>query len=72
MITTKNMVAPKKDPAPDKYWADKLPTIAVFVGNNLAGSVKYRPALSMTSRDEARAEFKPGDTLIEATSGTSG
>jgi len=41
-------------------------------GNNPAGSVKDRPALSMISHAEARAEIKPGDTLIEATSGNTG
>ena len=41
-------------------------------GNNPAGSVKDRPALSMIQRAEARGEIKPGDTLIEATSGNTG
>jgi cysteine synthase B len=41
-------------------------------GNNPAGSVKDRPALSMIRYAEARAEIKPGDTLIEATSGNTG
>ena len=41
-------------------------------GNNPAGSVKDRPALSMIARAEARGEIKPGDTLIEATSGNTG
>ena len=41
-------------------------------GNNPAGSVKDRPAMSMISRAEARGEIKPGDTLIEATSGNTG
>ncbi|MDO9225422.1 MAG: cysteine synthase CysM [Pseudomonadota bacterium] len=41
-------------------------------GNNPAGSVKDRPALSMINRAEARGEIKPGDTLIEATSGNTG
>lgn len=41
-------------------------------GTNPAGSVKDRPALSMISRAEARGEIKPGDTLIEATSGNTG
>ncbi|MCK9509155.1 MAG: cysteine synthase CysM [Pigmentiphaga sp.] len=41
-------------------------------GNNPAGSVKDRPALSMISRAEARGEIRPGDTLIEATSGNTG
>jgi cysteine synthase B len=41
-------------------------------GNNPAGSVKDRPALSMIAHAEARGEIKPGDTLIEATSGNTG
>lgn len=41
-------------------------------GNNPAGSVKDRPALSMISRAEERGDIKPGDTLIEATSGNTG
>ena len=41
-------------------------------GNNPAGSVKDRPALSMIRRAEARGDIKPGDTLIEATSGNTG
>ena len=41
-------------------------------GNNPAGSVKDRPALSMIEQAEARGEIKPGDTLIEATSGNTG
>jgi len=41
-------------------------------GNNPAGSVKDRPAISMIRGAEARGEIKPGDTLIEATSGNTG
>ncbi|WP_137718705.1 cysteine synthase CysM [Methylobacillus flagellatus] len=41
-------------------------------GNNPAGSVKDRPALSMIMRAEARGDIQPGDTLIEATSGNTG
>ena len=41
-------------------------------GNNPAGSVKDRPALSMIQHAETRGEIKPGDTLIEATSGNTG
>lgn len=41
-------------------------------GNNPAGSVKDRPALCMIEQAEARGEIKPGDTLIEATSGNTG
>jgi S-sulfo-L-cysteine synthase (O-acetyl-L-serine-dependent) len=41
-------------------------------GNNPAGSVKDRPAIHMIRRAEARGEIRPGDTLIEATSGNTG
>jgi len=41
-------------------------------GNNPAGSVKDRPAISMIARAEQRGEIRPGDTLIEATSGNTG
>jgi len=41
-------------------------------GNNPAGSVKDRPALSMIQHAEARGDISPGDTLIEATSGNTG
>ena len=41
-------------------------------GNNPAGSVKDRPAMSMIRRAEERGEISPGDTLIEATSGNTG
>jgi len=56
----------------------KLPGVtgnAVLVkleGNNPAGSVKDRPALAMIAKAEARGEIRPGDTLIEATSGNTG
>src|SRR4030065_114497 len=43
--------------------------LAKLEGNNPAGSVKDRPALSMIKHAEARGEIKPGDTLIEATRG---
>ena len=41
-------------------------------GNNPAGSVKDRPALSMIKKAEERGDIKPGDTLIESTSGNTG
>lgn len=53
--------------------AESSNTILVKLeGNNPAGSVKDRPALSMIKHAEARGEIKPGDSLIEATSGNTG
>ena len=55
---------------------DGVPASTVILskleGNNPAGSVKDRAAISMISRAEARGDIRPGDTLIEATSGNTG
>lgn len=52
--------------------AEKNAVLVKLEGNNPAGSVKDRPAMSMINRAEARGDIKPGDTLIEATSGNTG
>lgn len=52
--------------------AERNNVLVKLEGNNPAGSVKDRPAMSMINRAEERGDIKPGDTLIEATSGNTG
>ena len=57
---------------PAENTARKTVVLGKLEGNNPAGSVKDRPALSMIQRAQERGDIKPGDTLIEATSGNTG
>ena len=65
------LVKLQRIPANDGVHASNV-ILSKLEGNNPAGSVKDRPAMSMISRAQARGEIKPGDTLIEATSGNTG
>jgi len=56
-----------------RLWqGEHVTVLGKLEGNNPAGSVKDRPALNMIAMAEARGDIKPGDTLIEATSGNTG
>ena len=61
----------KRIPGPENEARGNL-ILAKLEGNNPAGSVKDRPALAMILNAEARGDIRPGDTLIEATSGNTG
>ena len=65
------LVQLQRIPRNDGVHASNL-ILSKLEGNNPAGSVKDRPAMSMIQRAEARGDIKPGDTLIEATSGNTG
>ncbi|MGB3450967.1 MAG: cysteine synthase CysM [Giesbergeria sp.] len=65
------LVALQRIGAPDNAARGNV-ILGKLEGNNPAGSVKDRPALSMIRRAEERGDIKPGDTLIEATSGNTG
>ncbi|MCL4142822.1 UNVERIFIED_CONTAM: hypothetical protein GTU68_065981 [Idotea baltica] len=56
-----------------RIWqGEHVTVLGKLEGNNPAGSVKDRPALNMIAKAEARGDIKPGDTLIEPTSGNTG
>ena len=65
------LVRLQRIPAPDIIARGNV-VLGKLEGNNPAGSVKDRPALSMIVRAQERGEIQPGDTLIEATSGNTG
>ena len=54
------------------FQSDRVQVLCKLEGNNPAGSVKDRPALNMIMKAEQRGTIRPGDTLIEATSGNTG
>ena len=65
------LVRLQRIPGPDTIARGNV-VLGKLEGNNPAGSVKDRPALSMIMRAQERGEIQPGDTLIEATSGNTG
>ena len=71
LIGNTPLVQLERLPGPDNALRNNV-ILVKLEGNNPAGSVKDRPALSMISHAEARGRIKPGDTLIEATSGNTG
>jgi S-sulfo-L-cysteine synthase (O-acetyl-L-serine-dependent) len=71
LIGNTPLVRLQRLPGSDNEKAGNL-VLAKLEGDNPAGSVKDRPAISMIRHAEARGEIKPGDTLIEPTSGNTG
>jgi cysteine synthase B len=70
-IVNTPLVRLQRIPSKDGVHASNV-ILSKLEGNNPAGSVKDRPAMSMIARAEARGDIRPGDTLIEATSGNTG
>jgi S-sulfo-L-cysteine synthase (O-acetyl-L-serine-dependent) len=71
LIGNTPLVQLKRIPGEDARQRNNI-ILGKMEGNNPAGSVKDRPAMSMIRHAEERGDIKPGDTLIEATSGNTG